>query len=89
MFSRARKAPFYQVVYGTKIPTPGAMAYAFESEMLALRPFIGPAIAARFQFRTLQNPQASQVVAMTVLAGLSGINHGQSVLQPLSNPYQS
>lgn len=82
-----RKPPFLQFVYGSKIPTPGAMAYAFESEMLALRPFIGPAIAYRFQFRTLQNPQANQIAAVTVLAGLQGVVHGQSVMQPLSNPY--
>lgn len=82
-----RKPPFFQFVYGQKIPTPGAMAYAFESEMLALRPFIGPAIAARFQFRTMQNPQASQIAAVTVLAGLQGVVHGQNLLQPLANPY--
>lgn len=82
-----RRAPFFQFIYGPKIPTPGAMAYALESEMMALRPFIGPGIGQRYQWRTLQNPQAAQAVAMTVLAGLTGVNHGQSVLQPLSNPY--
>lgn len=89
MFGRRKAPPFYQVVYGSKIPTPGAMAYGFESEMLALRPFIGPGIGARFQFRTLQNPQASQVVSVVALTGLTGVTHGQSALQPLSNPYQS
>lgn len=80
---------FFQVVYGAKIPTPGAMAYAFESEMLTLRPFIGPGIGARFQFRTLQHPQASQAVSVVAFTGLTGVVHGQSVLQPLSNPYAS
>lgn len=84
---RRKQPPFYQVVYGNKIPTPGAMAYGFESEMMALRPFIGPGIGQRYQFRTLQHPQSSQAVAVTVLAGLTGVTHGQSVLQPLSNPY--
>lgn len=88
MFFR-RRPPFYQVVHATRMPTPGAMAYGFESDMMALRPFIGPGIGQRYQWRTLQHPQAAQVTAMTVLAGLSGIVHGQSALQPLSNPWQA
>lgn len=86
---RRRKPPFFQYVYATQLPTPGAMAYGLESELMAFRPFIGPGIGQRFQWRTLQHPQSSQAVAVTVLAGLSGVLHGQSALQPLSNPYNS
>jgi hypothetical protein len=84
----ARTPPFYQFVYGNQIPTPGAMALGFESEMLAMRPMIGPAIGAAFQFRTMTGtPQAYQAAAMMWLTGLTGTVHGQSILQPLSNPY--
>ena len=91
--SRAKTAvagppPFYQVAYATIMPTPGAMAFGFESEMLTLRPAIGPGIGARFQFTTVfPAPQAFQAASMTWLAGLTGVVHGQSALQPLSNPY--
>lgn len=87
----ARRAPaFFQVVYATQLPTPGAMAYGFESEMLAMRPAVGPAIGARFQFRSLfPAPQAYQAASLAWLTGLTGVVHGQSALQPLSNPYGS
>lgn len=79
---------FFQVVYATQMPTPGAMAYGFESEMLAFRPAIGPAIGARYQFRTLSPaPQSYQAASLAWLTGLTGVVHGQSALQPLSNPY--
>ena len=65
------------------------MAYGLESEMMAMRPFIGPGIGQRYQWRTLQHPQASQVNAVVSLTGLTGVTHGQNVLQPLSNPYQA
>lgn len=87
MFGR-KQAPFYQYIYATQLPTPGAMAYGFESEMLAFRPCIGPAIGARQQFASVfPTPQAYQALAMGWAAGLTGVVHGQSVLQPLSNPY--
>ena len=83
-------APFYQFAYATQMRTPGAMAYGFESEMLCLRPMIGPAIAARLQFASLMPvSQNYQQYAVNWLAGLSGVAHGQSALQPLSNPYSS
>lgn len=64
------------------------MAYGFESEMMTLRPMIGPAIGVRFQFTTVfPTPQAIQAQQMTWLTGLTGIVHGQSAMQPLSNPY--
>jgi hypothetical protein len=88
-----RLPPFFQYVKATQLPTPGAMNMGFESELLALRPMIGPAIGARYQFRTITNfgptGQNYQAVAMNWIAGLTGINHGQVALQPLSNPYQS
>lgn len=70
------------------MPTPGAMAYGYESEMLAFRPMIGPAIAARFQFASIfSTPAYSQGNAVVWLNGVGGVAHGQSALQPLSNPY--
>jgi hypothetical protein len=82
---------FFQFARATKLPTPGAMAYGFESEMLAFRPAIGPAIGARYQFATItafgSTGQSYQATAMNWLAGLGGLAQGQNVLQPLSNPY--
>lgn len=87
MFGK-KPAPFYQYAYATQLPTAGAMAYGFESEMLAFRPWIGPAIAARQQFSSIfATPQAYQAGAVLWQQGLTGVVHGQSVLQPLSNPY--
>lgn len=82
-------AAWIQYVPATQLPTPGAMAMGYESEMLAMRPMIGPAIAARFQFRSFfPSPQYYQGASVTWATGLTGVVHGQSVLQPLSNPYQ-
>jgi hypothetical protein len=91
MFRRLQ--PFFQYVRATQMPTPGAMEYGFESEMLADRPMIGPAYAARYQFKTVTDfgPMGLnyQGVALNWFTGLGGLAHGQSVLQPLSNPYGS
>lgn len=89
MFGR-KIPPFFQFVHASKMPTPGAMAYGFESEMMAFRPAIGAGIGARFQFSSLfPAPQAFQASSITWQAGLTGVVHGQSVLQPLSDPYGS
>jgi hypothetical protein len=81
-------APFYQWVQRL-MPNPGnAMSSAFESEMLAWKPLIGPAIGQRFQFATIPpTPLNVQLQSLGVLNGLGGVNHGQNVLQPLVNPY--
>ena len=80
--------PWLQWVYATQLPTPGAMAMGFESEMLALRPAIGPAIGQAMQWRSVSPaPYNYQVVSVAWLTGLTGVVHGQTVLQPLSNPY--
>jgi len=83
--------PFYQYIKASLLPTPGAMEYGFESEMLCFRPLIGPAIGARRQFTSIggMGPagQNYQINAMNWLGGLTGVNHGQIVLQPLSDPY--
>jgi hypothetical protein len=80
--------PFIQYVRATIQPTPGAMIYGYESEWMALRPAIGPAIGAMRQFCSVfPTPGAFQVAAMTWQSGLAGVVHGQSALQPLSNPY--
>lgn len=82
--------PFYQYVHASQLPTAGAMAYGFESEMLAWRPALGPGIAARQQFASVfPTPQYFQAAAVTWLQGVSGVQHGQSALQPLSNPYST
>lgn len=82
--------PFYQYVAATQMPTPGAMQYGFESEMLAWRPACGPGIGARMQFYTLTpTPGAYQAAQASWVTGLTGVVHGQSALQPLANPYNS
>lgn len=89
LFTKRQQPPFYQFTYGDQIPTPGAMAYGFESEMLCMRPWIGPAIGQRVQWRTFVGAPASfQAVSLAWQTGLGGVVHGQSALQPLSNPYE-
>lgn len=96
LFSRAKPPtpmvpaapPFFQwvnVAYSTEA---NAMVNAFESERLAWKPMIGPAIGARSYFRSISPAPANmQAVATAWLTGLGGIQHGQLALQPLSNPY--
>jgi hypothetical protein len=80
--------PFFQVIRAALMPTPGAMAYALENDRMPLRPFVGPGIGARFQFATLfPTPQHYQTQMALAQTGLTGVVHGQSALQPLSNPY--
>ena len=84
------RMPWYQYIYATKMPTPGAMAYGFESEMLAWRPMIGPGIGVRYQFATLfPDPQSYQAANVNWVTGLTGVVHGQSIMQPLSNPWST
>lgn len=83
-----RLRPWYQYVSNPVGRTPGAMNMGFESEMLAWRPLIGPAIGAGYQFRSFA-PQNYQAVSLTAITGLQGVVHGQNALQPLSNPYES
>ncbi len=70
----------------TKLPTPGAMEYGLTNDWLALHPLIGPGIGAGYQFRSF-NLQNTQNAAQAALTGLGGLVHGQSALQPLSDPY--
>lgn len=84
--------PFNQFVAATQLPTPGAMQYGLESQWLAWRPMIGPAIGQAIQFRTIYDmtpdgTQYLQASSVTTLTGLGGLAHGQIVLQPLSDPY--
>lgn len=84
----AKQKPLYQYVYATHMPTPGAMAYGFESEMLAWRPMIGPAIGARTYFRSVnRDPLSYQAANVAWVTGLTGVVQGQNVMQPLSNPW--
>lgn len=87
MIRLRRAPPFIQYVSNPPPVTPGAMNMGYESEMLAWRPAIGPAIGASFMFRmfAVQNYQS---VSMAALTGLGGVAQGQSALQPLSNPWQ-
>lgn len=83
-----KQPPLYQYAYATQLPTAGAMAYGFESESLAWRPMIGPAIGARYQFYSVwPTPQLVQAGMAIGLTGLTGVVAGQNTLQPLSNPY--
>jgi hypothetical protein len=87
-FDPTKNRPWYSFIFGSKIPTPGAMAYANETEWLAFRPMIGPAIGQAVQFRTLYNVfPIMQQQALAALTGLGGLNHGQVALQPLTDPY--
>ena len=70
----------------SKLPTPGAMEYGLTTNNQTFRPWIGPAIAPNFLWRMFA-PQNYQYQAQAVLTGVGGLAHGQSVLQPLSNPY--
>src|SRR5271166_988226 len=79
--------PWYSFVFAPQMPTPGAMAYALESQWLAWRPLIGPAIGQAQQFRTFGGQQSMQQAALAAVTGLGGLNHGQVVLQPLVDPY--
>lgn len=86
--SRKAPPPFYQFAPASQMPTPGAMNMGFESEMLCLRPWIGPAIGVAFQFASIfPSPQWYQQGSYAWATGLTGVVHGQNVLQPLSNPY--
>ncbi len=85
---RQHLAPFYQYVYATQLPTAGAMAYGFESESMCVRPACGPGIGARSQFLSIMpQPGVMQMQAVAWASGLTGVVHGQTALQPLSNPY--
>ncbi len=77
---------WFQYKPATKIPTPGAMNMALITEWLAHKPWIGPAIGFAVQMRNF-SPQNAQQVSVTTTTGLGGIVHGQTVLQPLSDPY--
>lgn len=84
-----KTAPFFQWAntLASRREHTGYMAY--ESQLLVFHPLVGPAIGARFQWRTLSPaPWSYQQVSVAWLTGLGGVVHGQSTLQPLSNPYQ-
>ena len=78
---------FFTIVTARKHPTPGAMNHALITNLLAQKPLIGAAMA-HVQVLQWTQPQNTQGVAQAVLTGLGGLAHGQSVLQPLSDPYQ-
>jgi hypothetical protein len=81
---------WFLYAYGNQIPTAGAMAYGMESQRLVPRAFIGAAVGAAKQFRTIYNVfPISQNVGMTAQTGLGGLASGNIVLQPLSDPYNS
>jgi hypothetical protein len=80
--------PFYRFFKGMLGITPGAMIYGNETQWLAWRPLIGPAIGVATQFRTIYNVQPiSQQTGLAATTGLGGVVHGQVALQPLSDPY--
>ena len=83
-----RLRPWFQYVNNPPPVTPGAMNMGFESEMLAWRPMLGPGIGVTRQLLMFA-PQNYQAASLAALTGLQGVVHGQSVLQPLSNPYES
>ena len=79
-------APGYTNHYGlTAQPTPGAMAYAYESLALVPYPPSGPSVATRTPIRPTSKPM--YVMQSVPLAGYGGIVAGQMITQPLFNPY--
>ena len=67
-------------------PTPGALAYAFESLGLVEFTPIGAGVAQRVQLRPLA-AQSYLPAQLLPLQGLGGIVAGQVITQPLIDPY--
>ena len=71
-----------------QLPTPGAMNYAFETLALAESTAIGPGIAQRQFWQTVQTPLF--VGEMTrPQSGYGGVVQGQAIYQPLFDPYNN
>ena len=76
----------YSASYGATVqPSPGAMAYAYETLGLVAFPPSGPSIATR----TPINPTATPLYVLQSIPMVSfgGTVSGQMVAQPLFNPY--
>ena len=89
---RVGARPWFQFIKAMLLPTPGAMEYGLETQQLAWRPMIGPAIGQAIQFRTIYNltpanTQYLQAAAFTTKTGLGGLASGTLVVQPLADPY--
>jgi hypothetical protein len=81
-------APIFEIQYQNTVqPSPGAMAYAFESLALTPYPVSGPTVATRRPINPTAQPM--YVLQSVPLVGLSfgGTVAGQLVTQPLFNPY--
>lgn len=70
-----------------RLPTPGAMNYAFESLGLVEFTPIGDGIGNRHQYQITQPPQVYINGIATWTDGLGGIIAGQAIMQPLIDPY--
>jgi hypothetical protein len=66
--------------------SPGAMAYAFETLALAEFTPIGPSVASRHLFQTVQPPQLYVNNMVVNTTGLGGLYAGQYISQPLLDP---
>ncbi len=75
-------------VLANKLPTPGAMAYAYDINSRAQKPLIGPGIGVRRPMRATV-PAGQQFYRMSWVSGLGGLASGNFVLQPLIDPYRS
>lgn len=74
----------YQFVEG-RVFTNGAQSYAFNSWPLPLFDVIGPATAVQHAMRVTQLPQVYVMQAVPIV-GLGGLQAGQLITAPLTNP---
>jgi hypothetical protein len=87
--SAPRTIPFFQWVDRQFSQAANTGRLAYESERMAWRPMIGSGVGVRGQLATVSPcPWNVQLAATAWLTGLGGLSHGQTALQPLSNPYQ-
>lgn len=71
-----------------QLPGPGAMNYAFDTLSLAESSPIGPGVRQRQFWNKLPTPLF--VPSPTApMAGLGGVVHGQTISQPLFDPYSN
>lgn len=69
-----------------RLPSPGTGNYAFSTLSLYELSPIGPAVAARVLFQTVQPPQLYLNGQLVGTVGLGGLVAGQMISQPLLDP---
>lgn len=69
-----------------RLPSPGALNYAYSTLALYELNPIGPAVASRKLFRTVQPPQLYMNGQLVGTVGIGGLAAGQYISQPLLDP---